>query len=117
LKWSCNSENNGVPSGAPSAGFRNTTTSLSAKTFQQCMWFQALTAESMKMMAVLDIAPCCFVGVDRRFRRAYCVHHQGNETSETSVYSSETAWRHIPEDSHYQTRRRENLKSHNRHNL
>jgi hypothetical protein len=26
---------------------------------------------------VWDIAPCSLSGVDRRFRRAYCVHHQG----------------------------------------
>jgi hypothetical protein len=33
-------------------------------------------------------------------------------TSETSVYSNETTWRYIPEDSHFHTRRRKNLKSH-----
>jgi len=32
--------------------------------------------------------------------------------SETSVYSKETTWRYIPEDSNLHTRRRENLKSH-----
>jgi hypothetical protein len=31
--------------------------------------------------------------------------------SETSVYSSETTQRYIPEDSHLHTRRRENFKS------
>jgi hypothetical protein len=33
-------------------------------------------------------------------------------TSETSVYSSATTRRYIPEGSHLHTRRRENLKSH-----
>jgi hypothetical protein len=32
-------------------------------------------------------------------------------TSETSVYFSETTWRHIPKDSHLHTRRRESVKS------
>jgi hypothetical protein len=27
-----------------------------------------------------DIAACCLVEVDRRFKRAYCLHHQGGET-------------------------------------
>jgi hypothetical protein len=25
-----------------------------------------------------DLAPCCMVGSDRRFRDAYCLHHEGN---------------------------------------
>jgi hypothetical protein len=25
-----------------------------------------------------DVAPCSHVEVDRRFRGAYCLHHQGN---------------------------------------
>jgi hypothetical protein len=33
-------------------------------------------------------------------------------TSETSVISYQTTQRNIPEDSHFNTRRRENLKSH-----
>jgi hypothetical protein len=33
-------------------------------------------------------------------------------TSETSVNSYQTTWRNMPEDSHFHTRRRENLKSH-----
>jgi hypothetical protein len=38
---------------------------------------EVLTALSMKMR-VCDIAPCSLGGVDRRFRRAYCVDHQGD---------------------------------------
>jgi hypothetical protein len=29
----------------------------------------------MKMTAFWDVAPCCLVDVDRRFRGAYCLHH------------------------------------------
>jgi hypothetical protein len=46
-----------------------------------------------------DILPCKMI-VDRRFRGAYCLHHQGS-------------LKYIPEDnSEHHTRRRENLKSH-----
>jgi hypothetical protein len=40
--------------------------------------FHVLTAESMKIRAFWDTAPCS-LGVDRRFRGAYCLHHQGEE--------------------------------------
>jgi hypothetical protein len=78
--------------------------------------FRVLTAASMKMRAFWYIAPCS-LGVDRRFRGAYCLHHQGDEwpqrtafittlmmkavrTSETSVYSNDTTWCDILEGSH-----------------
>jgi hypothetical protein len=37
-----------------------------------------------------DVAPCSLVEIDRRFRGAYCLHHQGdshnsNDPSEVSV--------------------------------
>jgi hypothetical protein len=32
-----------------------------------------------KIRALWNIAPCSLVGVDRRFRRACCLHHQGEE--------------------------------------
>jgi hypothetical protein len=32
-----------------------------------------------KMTAFWDIVPCSFVGEDRRFRGAYCLHHQGDD--------------------------------------
>jgi hypothetical protein len=63
----------------------------------------------MEMTAFWDIAPRSLVGVDLRFRGAYCFHHQGDEshrepvrTSETSVYSNETTRRYIPECSKLQ---------------
>jgi hypothetical protein len=34
---------------------------------------QVLTAASMKMRVFWNIAPCSLVGVDRRFRGAYCL--------------------------------------------
>jgi hypothetical protein len=49
--------------------------------------FQILPAASMKMSVFRDVAPCCRV-VYRRFRVAYCLHHEGvmaASTSETSV--------------------------------
>jgi hypothetical protein len=81
----------------------------------------------LKMRAFWDIAPCSRVGVDRRFRDAYCRHHQSDEfiltasiitlmmetvlTSETSVYSKETIQCYIPKGCHIHTRCSENLKS------
>jgi hypothetical protein len=66
------------------------------------------------------------VEVDRRFRDAYCFHHQGDHslppmmavmieavrTSEMSVIFDVTARRYIPEDSKLPTRRREKFKCH-----
>jgi hypothetical protein len=39
--------------------------------------FQILTATSMKMTVFWDVAPCSLVDNDRRYRGAYCLHHQG----------------------------------------
>jgi hypothetical protein len=39
--------------------------------------FQVLTAASMKFRGFWDVAPCSHVEVNRRFRGAYCLHHQG----------------------------------------
>jgi hypothetical protein len=41
--------------------------------------FQILTAASMKFRVFWDILPCSQVDVDRCFRGAYCLHHQGDE--------------------------------------
>jgi hypothetical protein len=70
-------------------------------------------------------APCSLVGVDRRFRGAYCLHHhpdypvvgleelsKANLNPEPLEYSNETTRRYIPEGSYLHTMRRENLKSH-----
>jgi hypothetical protein len=38
--------------------------------------YQVLTAASTKMTAFWDTAACGLVEVDRRFRSAYCLHHQ-----------------------------------------
>jgi hypothetical protein len=62
----------------------------------------------MMMTALWDIAPRALVDVCRRFRDAYCVRHQDDETS---VYFNETTWRYIPESCHHITCR-ENLKYH-----
>jgi hypothetical protein len=41
--------------------------------------FQVLTPASMKMMTFWDIASCSLVEVDRRFRGAHYLHHQGDD--------------------------------------
>jgi hypothetical protein len=56
---------------------------------------------SLNIRAFWNIASCNLVKVDRRFRGAYCLHHQG-----------ETARRCIPEGFKVHTHRRENQKSH-----
>jgi hypothetical protein len=58
--------------------------------------FQVLTASSMKTTVFLDVAPYSLVYIDRRFRSAYCFHHQGDETS---LNFCQTARRNIPEES------------------
>jgi hypothetical protein len=58
------------------------------------MRFQVLTAASMKMTVVWDVAPCSLVEIYQRFRGSYCRHHQdvlmmeAVRTSETSVIVS-----------------------------
>jgi hypothetical protein len=42
--------------------------------------FQVLTAACTKMTPFCDIAPCSLVEVDQRFRGAYCLHHQGDDS-------------------------------------
>jgi hypothetical protein len=34
----------------------------------------------MKMRAFWDVSPCSLVGVDRRFRGVYCLHHQSDKS-------------------------------------
>jgi hypothetical protein len=51
--------------------------------------FKVLTATSMKMTVFSDVAPCSLVDTDRRFRDAYCLHHQG--IADRSIYPEYTA--------------------------
>jgi hypothetical protein len=45
-----------------------------------CVRFQVLTAASMMFRIVFwDVLPCKVI-VDRRFRGAYCLHHQGSNS-------------------------------------
>jgi hypothetical protein len=39
-------------------------------------------AGSMKMAVSSVVAPCSMVEVYRRFRRAFCLHHQGDHLSD-----------------------------------
>jgi hypothetical protein len=59
----------------------------------------------MKFTVFWDVAPCSFVGVDRRFSGVYYLHHQGHDsimeavcTSEMSVHFNVATRRYIPED-------------------
>jgi hypothetical protein len=69
------------------------------------MRFQVLTAASMKFRVFWDVAPCSHIELDRRFRGAYCLHHQGGDrieavrTPETSVHFNMTTRRYVPGDS------------------
>jgi hypothetical protein len=75
----------------------------------------------MKFRVFWDVAPCIH-DVQRRFKGAYCLHHQGDSffvlmmeavrTSETSFNFNVTTRRYIPEKSKLHTYRHENLKSH-----
>jgi hypothetical protein len=41
----------------------------------------------MKFIAFWDVAPCSRVGVDRRFRYAYSLHHQGDDGSSKHLWN------------------------------
>jgi hypothetical protein len=43
------------------------------------MRFQVLTAASMKMTAVWNVAPCSLIEADRRIRGVYCLHHHPDD--------------------------------------
>jgi hypothetical protein len=45
------------------------------QTKQILVRFKILTAASMKIV-FCDVAPCSLVEINRRFRGAYCLHHQ-----------------------------------------
>jgi hypothetical protein len=53
----------------------------------------------LKMTVFWNIS-CYLVDPARRFRGVYCLHHQADESSETSVNIYQTTRRNIPEDSH-----------------
>jgi hypothetical protein len=56
----------------------------------------------MKMTVFWDVALCSLVEIDRRFRGAYCLHHQDDRHYEGgSVKRSNTGCK-VPEDSHLQ---------------
>jgi hypothetical protein len=40
-----------------------------------------------KFRAFWDVAPCSHVKVDRRFRGAYCLHHQGDDRGSTHLWN------------------------------
>jgi hypothetical protein len=80
-------------------------------------WVKLRNVQSYLKMAVFWIVvPCRLLWVYQRFRRLYCLHHQGDlmmeavQTSETLVYLYQCTRCHNPEDSHLRTHGRENLK-------
>jgi hypothetical protein len=42
---------------------------------------QVLTVSTLKFTVFWDVLPCSQIDVDRRFRVAYCLQHQSDETS------------------------------------
>jgi hypothetical protein len=48
------------------------------KTRESDVRFQVFTAASMKFRVFWDTAPYIQLKMDRRFRGAYCLHHQGD---------------------------------------
>jgi hypothetical protein len=61
------------------------------------------------MTAFCDVAPCSPMKVERRFRGAYCLHHQGDGSA---FYFHRTKRRYISESCHFHTGCREGLKHH-----
>jgi hypothetical protein len=49
--------------------------------------FQILTAESVKMTASWDVAPCSLTKVDWRFRGTYYLHHQDDDGGNTHIWN------------------------------
>jgi hypothetical protein len=79
------------------------------------VWSRVGTSGSLLWTRLQDIELCSLGEVDRRFRGAYCLGHQGDLmervcTSEKSVYFNENTRRCIPESCHLHTRHCENLK-------
>jgi hypothetical protein len=50
----------------------------------------------LKIAAFWDTEPCSLYGVDRRFRGAVCLHHQGDEGSDVHTRRRENVKSHIP---------------------
>jgi len=44
----------------------------------------------IKMAVSWDVAPCSVVDTERRFRDAYCLHHQGYEQAVHGIFSGPT---------------------------
>jgi hypothetical protein len=66
------------------------------------------------MVILWVVALCRLARVYQRIRGLYCLHHQGDEavqTSETLVKSYQSTWRCNPEDGHFHSHHRGNLKS------
>jgi hypothetical protein len=49
--------------------------------------FPVLSAASIKITAFWDTALCSLVEVDRRFRSAYCLHHQDDDWGSTYLWN------------------------------
>jgi hypothetical protein len=43
--------------------------------------FQVLTVASLEMTVFWDVAPCSLIEIDRRFGRAYCLHHEDDDSA------------------------------------
>jgi hypothetical protein len=47
--------------------------------------FRVSTEASMKFRVFWNETPCSLAGVNRRFRGAYCLHHQGDDEGSTHL--------------------------------
>jgi hypothetical protein len=54
--------------------------------------FQVLTAAKMKFTVLWDVAPCSLIGVGRRFRGAYCLHHRPEDCNLRLVIVRSSLW-------------------------
>jgi hypothetical protein len=52
----------------------------------ECVVQDETSIGSMKFIVFWDIAPCSHIEVDRHFRGAYCLHHQGNHDDGGSMH-------------------------------
>jgi hypothetical protein len=66
-------------------------------------WDYRFSWQRMKMAVIWYVAPCSLVDINWHFRRAYCLHHQGDRGSKLLWNISQYlpySQRNISEDTH-----------------
>jgi hypothetical protein len=51
----------------------------------QCCKVVTKHTQTLKFRVFWDVTPCSHVEVERSFRRAYCLHHQGDDGGSTHL--------------------------------